>query len=463
MSKSSDDTTIDIDATMERLIALLTEAKELSNAGKYEEAIDNYNKILNTCETADTHICIGDDLNHLGRYEEALVALNRAIELEPDDSLAHNNRGNSLKHLGMQAEDPKEAQDFYKEAIAAYDRAIALEPNHAGYICNKGKVLQIIGDERGALDCFNQAFKAYELIKSGALQAQTPITAAFVEHTLSHDREELLKKVIDLQEAALDMEELVGENGSEETKAEIATLKHAREGVVSEFLSGMGGSDTGASTSSENAELVARLNMVMAQYEALRAKVESHDTAIAVHDVAIMDIKEKIASLELRHKEMNAMVKAFHKKGIKDTDTVLSFLADLKATITGTTPEHIAQDPYANAFYNSLQRDLNANYIAAMSVQTDIVENSKKSMILGNVASILNIAGQFIPTIGGGVLFLGAVLGAVDQKDQDLVVKRFAEIAANPMQMGMIASNIANILTQDAFTSSLCIDDSSLG
>ncbi len=347
--------------------------------------------------------------------------------------------GNSLKNLGR-----------YQKAITAYNRAIELEPDEPMYLCNKGRLLQLTGNEREALDCFN---RAYEMIQSNP--SRKPTDAAFVEHTLSHDREELLKKVIDLQEAALDTEEWIGVHGSEETKEEASVLRQDRETIVGEFLSGMGGSDTGVSRSDENAELVARLNMVMAQYDALRAKVDGHAVVLADHDVAIMDIQTKIDSLELSQKEMKAMVKAFQKQGIKDTDTVLSFLADLKADITGATPEHIAQDPYANAFYNSLQRDLNATYIAAMSVQTEIVENSKKSIILGNVASILNIAGQFIPTLGGGVLFLGAVLNAVDQRHQDIIVKRFAEMATGPSQMEKIAANVAEILAQDGFDKSL--------
>jgi hypothetical protein len=60
----------------------------------------------------------GRRLGNLGRYEEALAAFDRAIELDPDEANTHTNRGRALRNMGR-----------YEEALTAIDRAIELDPN----------------------------------------------------------------------------------------------------------------------------------------------------------------------------------------------------------------------------------------------------------------------------------------------------------------------------------------------
>ena len=60
----------------------------------------------------------GSVLYNLGKYDEALVALEEAISLDPKDATARNNKGFALKALGRNT-----------EADAAFARANELEGN----------------------------------------------------------------------------------------------------------------------------------------------------------------------------------------------------------------------------------------------------------------------------------------------------------------------------------------------
>ena len=56
----------------------------------------------------------------LGRYEEAIPALDRAIKLGPTNAMAQHNRGWILMQLGR-----------YEQALTAFDEAISSEPADA--------------------------------------------------------------------------------------------------------------------------------------------------------------------------------------------------------------------------------------------------------------------------------------------------------------------------------------------
>ena len=55
----------------------------------------------------------------LGRCEEAIARYDQALASNPDDFMAHNNRGNALR-----------SQQRMAEAVASYRRALAIKPDH---------------------------------------------------------------------------------------------------------------------------------------------------------------------------------------------------------------------------------------------------------------------------------------------------------------------------------------------
>ncbi len=82
----------------------------------------------------------GYSLTELGFAEEALVAYDRALALDPHSAWAWARKGRTLRLLGR-----------YDEALAAYDRALALNPHFAWAWTGKGQVLERLGQTERAL------------------------------------------------------------------------------------------------------------------------------------------------------------------------------------------------------------------------------------------------------------------------------------------------------------------------
>ena len=80
------------------------------------------------------------------RVDEAIVALERAIALEPDHAEAHNNLGLALHDNGR-----------LDDAIDAYRRAIALRPDLAEAHNNLGTALKFKGRTDEAIGGFRRA------------------------------------------------------------------------------------------------------------------------------------------------------------------------------------------------------------------------------------------------------------------------------------------------------------------
>ena len=88
----------------------------------------------------------GHALSELGRHEEALAALDRAVELLPDNGGTHSNRGKVLNALGRHA-----------EALGALDRAVALAPDNGVAHSNRGDTLNALGRHEEALSALDRA------------------------------------------------------------------------------------------------------------------------------------------------------------------------------------------------------------------------------------------------------------------------------------------------------------------
>jgi tetratricopeptide (TPR) repeat protein len=87
----------------------------------------------------------GSTLNQLGRYEEAIASYDRSLALKPDKDEAWSNRGIALGYLGR-----------YEEAIASYDRSLALKPDKDEAWSNRGIAL-------GYLGRYEEAIASYDL------------------------------------------------------------------------------------------------------------------------------------------------------------------------------------------------------------------------------------------------------------------------------------------------------------
>ncbi len=123
----------------------------LRNARRFEEAL------ALSAQAADH---FGDDafpatlkgaaLVELGRYREALVALEHAASLDPGLALVWHEAGYAAYRLGE-----------YARALLALDRAFALEP-HSGTLHLRGKILRTAGRYLAAEVAFQGAAEAAE-------------------------------------------------------------------------------------------------------------------------------------------------------------------------------------------------------------------------------------------------------------------------------------------------------------
>ena len=92
-------------------------------------------------------------------YEMIVKDLEKVIELVPDFSFAHYNKGNMLA-----------LQNDYRAAIVAYDRALELNPNLAAAYYNRGLTHVYLGNNRQGIQDLSKAgelglYSAYNIIK----------------------------------------------------------------------------------------------------------------------------------------------------------------------------------------------------------------------------------------------------------------------------------------------------------
>ncbi|MBK9631963.1 MAG: tetratricopeptide repeat protein [Saprospiraceae bacterium] len=117
-----------------------------------------------------------------GDFRGALEDYNIAIELEPEESHAYNNRGGAkaeLGDIGGAIKDyskaieinPNYSDAYYNKAISIkdlgdlrgaiqnYDKAIEINPNFTGAYINRGVVKSELGDNRGAIEDYSKAIE----------------------------------------------------------------------------------------------------------------------------------------------------------------------------------------------------------------------------------------------------------------------------------------------------------------
>lgn len=99
-------------------------------------------------DDADAHNNLGIALKDLGQLNEAMASYRRALEIKPDDSRAYNNLGIVLNDLGRPA-----------DAVTNYRRALQIKPDYAKAHNNLGTALQDIGQLNDALASFRRALE----------------------------------------------------------------------------------------------------------------------------------------------------------------------------------------------------------------------------------------------------------------------------------------------------------------
>lgn len=93
---------------------------------------------------AEGHNNYGYALAHLGRYDEALQAVNKSLAIKPESAAALDSRG--FVYHGMKK---------YPEALADYKKALALDPTI-------GEIYLHLGETYEEMKDYGNAIRAYE-------------------------------------------------------------------------------------------------------------------------------------------------------------------------------------------------------------------------------------------------------------------------------------------------------------
>ena len=105
----------------------------------------NYKQLLSPGDYAKQ----GDACFFENRYEDAIIAYDRALQIQPDLADTWNNRGVVLTRMQR-----------YPEAIASYEQATTIRPNYPDAWNNRGVVLLELQQYPEAIVCYEQAIQA---------------------------------------------------------------------------------------------------------------------------------------------------------------------------------------------------------------------------------------------------------------------------------------------------------------
>jgi len=117
--------------------------------GRYEEALRAIDTALDiNPQNEVAWVNKGNALTRLGRLIDALRCFNAAIKVNPQFEVAWNNKGNALARLGK-----------FEDALRCYDRALKIDPGYRGAWVNMGFVLTKMGRFDEAASCADEALR----------------------------------------------------------------------------------------------------------------------------------------------------------------------------------------------------------------------------------------------------------------------------------------------------------------
>lgn len=125
--------------------------------GRYEEALQAIDTALDLNPNNEVAwVNKGNALTRMGRLADALRCFNAALKVNPNYEVAWNNRGNTLARMGK-----------YEDALRCYEKALRIDPGYRGAWVNKGYVLTKLGRYEEASACADRALRASERPRAG--------------------------------------------------------------------------------------------------------------------------------------------------------------------------------------------------------------------------------------------------------------------------------------------------------
>jgi len=133
---------------------ILEEEYRINNAGLAEE-VEQFTKISNRPEYTKFFFLLGTSIlaSEYRSRNKALISvseklLNKAVEINPEDTGAWNSKGIALATL-----------EKHKEAIECFDKAIKINPKAADAWYNKGIALATLEKHKEAIECYDKAIE----------------------------------------------------------------------------------------------------------------------------------------------------------------------------------------------------------------------------------------------------------------------------------------------------------------
>ncbi|KAL4479275.1 hypothetical protein ABPG72_011487 [Tetrahymena utriculariae] len=136
------------DRENKKLKILGKKAVVLMNLGRYFEALEIYNYLLNQEIDCKTYIHRGICLCKLNRDEEAIINYNEGIQQYNDAFELYYNKGYVLKKLKR-----------YEEAIESYDISLSFNQNDISSLHNKGNIYKILQQLDKAIEQYDEILK----------------------------------------------------------------------------------------------------------------------------------------------------------------------------------------------------------------------------------------------------------------------------------------------------------------
>jgi tetratricopeptide (TPR) repeat protein len=112
----------------EEAMTYFNAAEKLYSAGKYQDAIGNYEKAIGLDPNfAKAWVYMGDSYLSIGNSPKAVECYRKAIQLNPKDRQAHRFLGDVLEKMYDRTGDKK----YLDEAIASFENAVRVDPSYA--------------------------------------------------------------------------------------------------------------------------------------------------------------------------------------------------------------------------------------------------------------------------------------------------------------------------------------------
>lgn len=103
--------------------------------------------------------------------------------------------------------------------------------------------------------------------------------------------------------------------------------------------------------------------------------------------------------------------------------------------------EEIFQDSYGRSFYRYFMLKMNAAYMAAAVIKSNMVPIGQKGL-MGSVGDAFNIVSNSLPVAGSAVQMIGAILTKLDEKYQTQMISHLFKIAISVEEMNQLAQQI---------------------